>query len=351
MNSFPKLVLILLSINVLATCNYNIGPREILEEKPEEKPTKEIKNLRIYNYRMLLNGEIYDLNYPYNNDYPYEDNNHDVLKLTTLEREGAFIDIGMRFGNNIALDSNGKMWIQNQDLIYIPTDEVPDSIFLSIAAGYFSGYFYGSIERQKLILITSDSRIFVEEQVSNDDSFVDYHNTPLKSACYNEFSICGKDADSYLYCWNFPLGDLPSFRSEEKVTDIIISGSYLCYLKETGFVTCHSIAEDGKIDYREFSLNNQQEPFTQITFRTGYIEGMVQVLGLTESGDIKFWDHQDDQAYFGVQGKKMIRIEEYPYNYWYYSIDENGTVFVNDHILGESEPLEIDMAGSSSGFE
>jgi hypothetical protein len=63
----------------------------------------------------------------------------------------------------------------------------------------------------------------------------------------------------------------------------------LCYLKETGFVTCHSIAEDGKFDYREFSLNNQQEPFTQITFRTGYIEGMLQVLGLTESGDIKFY--------------------------------------------------------------
>jgi hypothetical protein len=338
-----KVMVFILSINMLVACNYNIGPREIVEEsedKPEEKPIKNIKNTRIFWRRLLLNGEIYKLLM------------YDVIKLTTLEKDGKFIDIGMRFYEYIALDSNGKIWTTLGDELYTPMEEFADSIFISKRSKEHYSRLLGP---KKLILITPDSRIFVEEEVYIDNSYidyyVDYYNIPLKSVGYNKTSLCGKDADSYLSCWNFPLDGLPSFRSEEKVTDILISEYYLCYLKETGFVSCHSIAENGKIDYREFSLNNQQEPLTQITFRKPHGEGMVRILGLTESGDIKFWDRNYEQPTFVSQGKSMIRIEEYPENFWFYSVDENGTLFINDHIYGESEPLELDIVGASSGVE
>ena len=60
---------------------------------------------------------------------------------------------------------------------------------------------------------------------------------------------------------------------------------------------------------------------------------------LTLSGDILFWDRNGKEPSVVSQGQKMVRIEEYIECLEFFSVDENGVTYSNDHIVDDSSVL------------
>ncbi|MBU1537568.1 hypothetical protein KKF84_19800 [Myxococcota bacterium] len=307
------------------SCNYTVSGKE----KHHDVPSPNLLDgpLVIFRGKLVAKGEVFRLSVSRWNE-----------GVSTGEGEGLLIDTTTWKYQPLVLDSYGQIYQWNQDLVLVPTDEYPKSSYIAKrSAGSGTDRMPGP---DKLLLVTADYKIYLEE-LDNTWSTISkgVYDLSLQFATFNSRSLCGIGLDSFLYCWNFPLGGEVVFFHPTPIVGVILSEYYLCYLDEMGIATCHRISENREIDPHGFSLKNQTTPLAQISFRMPHGTGMVRILGLTQSGDILFWDENDQEPSVVSRGKKMARIEEYPETWEFFSIDENGVTYIVDHIMGDSSAV------------